>query len=255
MSRRPSRIDGPSESQKLYGSNLPPSLRWGAAANHSTIQDREAVPRNVSYGASYPEAGPQVRTAQRTERHRRPEHVFYRKRARSRARHGILELEASNRNKPYAGELLFIEDDTSSPPPPRISPGHSRLPAATQTQKFHATVEDIDDDSGSDSAAPVAAGAEDDHDVVVVPSRHELPEDEQPRDRRERPIIITRKDDVDQHHHTMPARVPVYPKTHVEFLSTETLRAYGLPWKYDTVSLSHDNTCSPVKSLYTDSRL
>jgi hypothetical protein len=254
MSLRQSHIDGPSESQKLYGSNLPPSLRWGAATHHTTIQNREAGPRNVTHGASYSQAGPQVPTSHRTERYRTPKYSLYRERDRSRARNDIYELEASNRDKPYAGERFLIEDNAASPPL-RVSPGYPRLPAAVQTQKFHATVEDIDDDSSADSVAPVAAGAEGDDDVVVIPSRHELPNDEQLKDRRERPIIITRKDDVDQHHHTIPARMPVYPKTHIDFLSTETLRAYGLPWKYDTVSLFHNDTCSPVNCRSVDLRL
>lgn len=41
--------DGPTESQKLYGSDLPPSLRWGAARKHTGSHGLGAVSRPEGY--------------------------------------------------------------------------------------------------------------------------------------------------------------------------------------------------------------
>jgi hypothetical protein len=52
--------DGPTESQKLYGSDLPPSLRWGAARKHTGSHGPGAVPRPEGYSNGAVEGFPPI---------------------------------------------------------------------------------------------------------------------------------------------------------------------------------------------------
>ena len=57
MFMRRSYTDGPTESQKLYGSHLPPSLRWGAARKYGSGRDDLSRPPRA-HPAAFPVAPP-----------------------------------------------------------------------------------------------------------------------------------------------------------------------------------------------------
>jgi hypothetical protein len=279
MSLRRSYTDGPSESQKLYGSSLPPSLRWGAARKSAPAQEQETVPQSES------NAKPQAKTNGHTQ--------VYRYKKRNKRQNAIEDgsketgkdvgmLERSRR--PYAiksaaedkRRLLLLED---TPVRQKHAKSHldsqddgekssehvlewlekSDTAAADKTEhvatgaqtrgwrhlQYHATVDDADDDSDHGSRFSVVAGAVEGHgssDGVHVVHRTRPPNDVEPEPTRDGPSDTgnaTNTDSEKDKQHRPQREPPVYAKIHVDYLSTETLRYYDIPWEYDKVSHYH----------------
>jgi hypothetical protein len=267
MSQRNPYADGPSQSQKLYGANLPPSLRWGAARKHVEVQDQGPFllgnPRARSYTG-------------------RPEYAFYRKRQRREVTTGDKKDYAIIRDERPRSSDRAAEDDTESSlkeiPQHQQYTGvlplgnsddeqgnkgvqkwlektmsgkrdveegmvlevHHENTEASGTRRYHATVEDVDEDG--DSHIPVVAGAEDgDQDAPSSSSPQRSKSEEEPRNSREEHINVdhaARASILDQQHRIKHLRThaPVYAKIHVDYISTETLRYYDIPWEYYRVS-------------------
>jgi len=109
---------------------------------------------------------------------------------------------------------------------------------ASATRVHHATVEDIDDVSNDSLQASAAAGAEDfGVSLEIVRSSDQRQQDggqKHSGDERGRANHAMPADSTNDKHR--PPYRPTYPKIHSDYLSTETLRWYDLPWEYDRVS-------------------
>jgi hypothetical protein len=270
MSQMNPYVDEPSQSQKLYGANLPPSLRWGAARKHAEVYDQESFPRVDTRTGSYT---------------RRPEYAFYRKRGQKRnvtadgkkdyviirderpnASSGSDEddteslLQEIPQQEPHTvvpplghsddekGNLRvqdWIEETKAKTPndEERVGLGvHDERIEAPGTRNHHATVEDADEDGNDDSRVPVIAEAEDGgQDAPSSSSPQRSEKEEESRHGRERHIDVddaARASDFDKQHRIKrpTPHVPVYAKINVKYISTETLRYYDIPWKYDVSS-------------------
>lgn len=262
-------INRRSESQKLYGSSLPPSLRWGAARQHATTQNQEAVFQpapNANSQANLPPATPEyiesgearngaadaLKASEVSERMRRPYaiHSAVENRAtplllqdtpeyllHSEIRHGSRRM--AGLEKP--GKWNREED------------GHegSIEPDRLGSRNLHATVDDVTEDDGK-SHVSVVAGAEEDANVNHSPEhRRQVPSRSGSQTRGPSRAHVGRKNinnTVRAGKNTARSQagqhIPVYAKIHVEYLSTETLRYYNIPWEYDKVSLYFEDSVS-----------
>jgi hypothetical protein len=112
---------------------------------------------------------------------------------------------------------------------------------ATGTREHHASVEDTEDVSKDSLQASATAGAED---------TGALPKVDQPSDRRQ--LDNSQKTNGDEQASTehaaqtdsmndkqQPERPPVYAKIHVDYLSTQTLSYYDIPWEYDKTNRNY----------------
>lgn len=186
MPLRRSYTDGPSETQKLYGSSLPPSLRWGAARKHFGAQEQQP-PAYTNTAAEPPPPIPDYaprRTAHTNrdatdgtrefevrERKRRPYAI--RSASRGKAKRLLLQgtpeqdrdnaTDPSNRRRTDQSVSEWLEMskagdlDTEELAVARIGRKNTDK---TGTRTFHYTEDKVRKNSGSDTNSSVVAGAE-----------------------------------------------------------------------------------------------
>jgi hypothetical protein len=265
MSLRRSYTDGPSESQKLYGSNLPPSLRWGAAKKHASAQSQEASrqselrarphadlasssqvykEREKRHHAAADKASEHSKELGTQERSRAPYAV--KRAAEEKTERLLLNDTPKYREvdiRPYATReraqgsdhvLEWLEGSEAG-----VTNSKEYADAVPDTEKYkarkrHVTVDHLDEAPHSDFRdADAAAGAEDSD---VLPE-HRQREHGHPKNTRNRhtdndhPVHADNPNNAPQ-----LERPPVYAKIHVDYLSTETLKYYDVPWEYLRVS-------------------
>jgi len=258
MSLRRSYADGPSESQKLYGSNLPPSLRWGATTRQSSDPEEDEIhqpepsrPRTAStqvhkkHDRRRNTATSQTKETGNTlgvsERSRRP----YASTHTVEAKPGPLMIEYVPDRKRHDKSRLDSQTDEMRVPDHGFSRskksevktrnGEEQIAAgkpveASETRAHHATVEDIDDVSNDPLQASATAGAEDfGASLEIVRSSDQRQEDGGQKysgDERGRANHAMPADSTNDNHR--PPYRPTYPKIHSDHLSTETLGYYDI---------------------------
>jgi hypothetical protein len=279
MSLRRSYTDGPTESQKLYGSSLPPSLRWGAARKNASAQERETAPKSEF------NAKPQAKTTGQTqvykdkkrnkrqnaaedgfkeagngfgmlERSRRPYAV---KRAAEDKRRLLLleDIPARQKHAPSSrdsqddGEkgseqvLEWLEKSATSAPDKTEHVATEEQIGGSRHRQYHATVDDADDDSDRGSHFSVVVGAVEGHgssDGVHVVHRAQPSDNVEAEPTRDGPTETgnaTNTESAKDKQYRAQRKAPVYAKVHVDYMSTETLRYYDIPWEFDKVSHYH----------------
>jgi hypothetical protein len=291
MSLRRSYTDGPSESQKLYGSNLPPSLRWGAAKKHASAQSQEAIPKSELRARSHADPASSSQAYKKRERRHRA--------TADNASEHSKELGTRERSRaPYAvkraaeekTERLLLEDtpnprEADSRPhttreraqgsdhviewleesEARVTNDEEHADATADTEKYktrkhHVTVDHLDEAPRSDLRDAAAAAGAEDSDFVqdgprVLPE-HQQREHEHPKNTRDRHTDKDHPGRADNPNNAPQfERPPVYAKIHLEYLSTQTLKYYDIPWEYAKVShcavLSSKNCTSTDKLTVT----
>lgn len=117
---------------------------------------------------------------------------------------------------------------------------------ASEPRAHHATVEDIDDVSNDSLQASATAGADDfGASLEIVRSSDQRQQDGGQKysgEKRGRTYHAMTADITNDKHR--PVEQPVYAKIHVDYISTETLRYYAIPWEYDRVSPTATNHTS-----------
>jgi hypothetical protein len=261
MALRRSYTDGPSESQKLYGSNLPPSLRWGAATKHIAVQRDETAPQSGLQ--SHPKADrisltqvPKKRDKRHTvgpesnkglgiqERIRRPYAI--KAAHEDKPRHLLLEDSPDHHRYVKAEVLPGRRRDEEKGSQQVLEWLKNEVPQfrkrersiewvnteRSDTRKHHATVDDVGDDFGSEKQAPAMAGAER---IDPSPSESEY-ELQAMRTERRNAGRRARSSSAGKEH-----RDPQKTKLPVDYISLETLKYYGVLWEHTKVSLYPDN--------------
>jgi hypothetical protein len=271
MSLRRSYTDRPSESQKLYGSNLPPSLRWGAAKKHTSAQSRDAIHQSelrartqadlASSSQVYREREKRYRaTADNAlgygkefgtqERSRRP--YTAKRAAKEKTERLLIEDTSKYRQidiRPYDSREEAQDSDHVlewlEGPEAGVTHNNEHADAATDTVRsqkgeHRVTAEHVDEASRSGLRAAAVAGARDSdvgEDSSPSAPQHQQREDEDPKDKRGGHTDndhLGRADNPNSE--PLFKGPPVYAKIHVNYLSIETLKYYDVPWEYDKVS-------------------
>lgn len=236
MALRRSYTDGSLKSHKLYRSDLTASLRWAASDNGLATQDLKTISRPGALARAH--AGPYA-SAQVQKKHDKrsnsdtSEHQY----------HGEVPPDCRDHVEKghfHSHELSEKSNAGVSRQGKHPMAGRDRT-EAPNLQQHHATVEDAEGDAGSGLQIPVGPGAEG-NEPALEPTE-KLNDQQHPMNKgHDHTRYKWTNDNNFKHANGINSReifpkAPVYPKIHVDYLSTETLKFYDIPWEYDGVSL------------------